>query len=308
MSPVAYQGVPGAFSEEAARRFAAPGEALMPCDSFEKLFDAVESGAARCGAAPVENTLAGPVLACWDPLTTRNVRVTAETIVAVSHALVGVPGATLEGVRRVLSHPVALQQCERFFRANPRIEAVPVFDTAGAVRQVTRAGDPAQAALAAERTAALYEGVVLARALEDFPNNLTRFFCIAGAGASGAVESAGASGAPGAAQLAATPLAATKSVLFLRTANRPGALWRALRPFAERGLDLTRIESRPVRHTPFEYAFLLEVAAAQDPEGLDAAVGELRAESLELRELGRFTPAGPFSRATADGERAEHAG
>lgn len=305
MSPVAYQGVPGAFSEEAARRFAVPGELLLPCDSFEKLFDAVESGVARCGAAPVENTLAGSVLACWDQLTTRNVRVTAETIVAVSHALVGVPGATLEGVRRVLSHPVALQQCERFFRANPRLEAVPVFDTAGAVRQVTRAGDPAQAALAAERTAALYEGVVLARALEDFPDNLTRFLCMAGAGASGAAQLAAT---PHAEESAGALGAATKSVLYLRTANRPGALWRALRPFAERGLDLTRIESRPVRRTPFEYAFLLEVAAAQDPAGLDAAVRELRAESLELRELGRFAPAGPFSRATADGERAESTG
>lgn len=293
MSAVAYQGVPGAFSEEAARRFAEPGDALLPCDTFEAMFDAVERGAARCGAAPVENTLAGAVIACWDQLMTRNLRVTAETIVSVSHALVGVPGARLEDVRRVLSHPVALQQCERFFRANPAIEAVPVFDTAGAVRQVTRAGDPAQAALAAERTAELYEGVVLARALEDYPDNLTRFFKIAPAAAgAGAVEHSGA---------------ATKAVLHLRTPNLPGALWRCLRPFAERGLDLTRIESRPVRHTPFEYAFLLEVAAAQDPEGLETAIGELRAECLELRELGRFTPADPHVRppsAKAPGERA----
>lgn len=303
MSPVAYQGVPGAFSEEAARRFAEPGETLLPCDTFEALFDAVERGAARCGAAPVENSLAGAVIACWDQLTTRNVRVTAETIVPVSHALVGVPGARLEDIRRVLSHPVALQQCERFFRANPGIEAVPVFDTAGAVRQVTRVGDRTQAALAAERTAALYEGVVLARALEDHPDNLTRFLCItpaaAGAGASGAVESAGSAGMPG---------AAAKSVLCLRTANRPGALWRCLRPFAERGLDLTRIESRPVRHTPFEYAFLLEVAAAQDPEGLDEAIEELRTECLELRELGRFTPAAPHDRASTTKGPGERAG
>lgn len=305
MRAVAYQGVPGAFSEEAARRFAEPGESLLPCDSFEALFDAVERGEARCGAAPVENTLAGAVSACWDQLTTRNVRITAETIVPVSHALVGVPGAHFENVRRVLSHPVALQQCERFFRSNPRIEAVPVFDTAGAVRQVTRAGDPSQAALAAERTAALYEGVVLARALEDHPNNLTRFFriapAVAGAGASGAAEHAGA------AECEPVAGAAAKSVLHLRTPNLPGALWRCLRPFAERGLDLTRIESRPVRHTPFEYAFLLEVAAAQDPEGLEAAIRELREESLELRELGRFAPAPAHDRAasgTAPGERA----
>lgn len=293
MSAVAYQGVPGAFSEEAARHFAQPGEALLPCDSFEALFDAVERGAARCGAVPVENTLAGAVLAAWDQLVTRDVRITAETIVPVSHALIGVPGATLEGLRRVLSHPVALQQCARFFRDNPRLEPVPVFDTAGAVRQVTRAGDPSQAALAAERTADLYEGVVLARALEDGPANLTRFVLVtAGAGASGAVEWA----------------AGAKSVLFLRTPNRPGALWRALRPFAERGLDLTRIESRPVRHTPFEYAFLLEVAAAQDPEGLEAAIAELGAECLELRELGRFAPAGARSPGAAGGERPESAG
>ena len=134
--PVAYRGGARRVQRGGRARFAAPGEALMPMRQLRKLFDAVEQPTRRDAARRASrNTLAGPVLACWDPLTTRNVRVTAETIVAVSHALVGVPGRDARGVRRVLSHPVALQQCERFFLANPRIEAVPVFDTAGAVRR-----------------------------------------------------------------------------------------------------------------------------------------------------------------------------
>ena len=274
MSAIAYQGVTGAFSEEAAAAFAEPGDTLLPCATFAEMFDAVASGAARAGAAPVENTLAGAVTPCWDLLAERDLRVTGETLVRVSHALVGRPGASIAGLRRVLSHPVALQQCERFFRAHPNITAVPVFDTAGAVVQVLREQDPAQAALASERAARLHGGEVLARALEDHPANFTRFFRIARAGAAPAT-------------------AGGKVALAFRARNVPGALWRSLRPFAERGLQLARIESRPLRHTPFEYLFFIEVLGGEDGAALAAAVEELRAEALELRELGRFAPAGP---------------
>ncbi len=273
---IAYQGVPGAFSELAAVAFAGPGDETLPCASFVELFDAVAAGAARAGAVPVENTLAGAVAPCWDLLAERDVRVTAETIVPVSHALVGIPGAVLAGVRRVLSHPVALQQCERFFREHPAIEAVPVFDTAGAVLQVLQTGDPAQAALAAERAAGMHGGAVLARALEDHPDNLTRFFRIESAGRG----DAGGDGETGG-----------KVALAFRARNVPGALWRSLRPFAERGLQLARIESRPLRHTPFEYLFFLEAVAGAESPALAAAVEELRRDAVTLKILGRFEPA-----------------
>ncbi|MFN8589057.1 MAG: prephenate dehydratase domain-containing protein [Candidatus Eisenbacteria bacterium] len=272
MSGIAYQGVPGAFSEEAAAGFARPGEPLLPCPSFEALFDAVATGRARAGAVPVENTLAGPVTASWDLLAERDVRVTGEGVVPVSHALVGVHGARFEDVRRVHSHAVALAQCERFFRAHPAIEPVAAADTAGAVEQVVRAGDPTQAALASARAAALYGGDVLARALEDHPSNRTRFFRIERTG----------TGDPG---------AGGKAALAFRTRHQPGALWRCLRPFAERGLSLTHVASRPLRHTPFEYRFFLEIAAPGAPGSLEAAIEELRVEVLELRDFGRFAPA-----------------
>ncbi len=276
MSAVAYQGMPGAFSELAARAFAEPGEALLPCPSFAAMFDAVEQGAAHCAAAPIENTLAGSVRECQDLLAMRAVTITGEALVRVSHALIGLPGSAPERVRRVLSHPVALAQCERWFLAHPLVEPVPVFDTAGAVERVMREGDPAQAALAAERAAERYGAVVLERALEDEPANLTRFLRIARAGAGPAPDHEGT----------------RKTLLVFRTADRPGALYRCLRPFAERGLDLTRIESRPLKDTPFEYLFYMEVAAPGPGGALEEAVEELRRECSELRQLGVFAPAG----------------
>lgn len=273
---VAYQGVPGAYSELAARAFAAPGDGLLPCTSFADMFDAVEQGAAACAAAPIENTLAGSVRECQDLLALRAVTITGEALVRVSHALIGTPGADTGGIRRVLSHPVALAQCERWFAAHPGIEPVPVFDTAGAVERVMREGDPSQAALAAERAAERYGAEVLERALEDEPGNLTRFFRVARSGEGPARGHDGT----------------RKTLLVFRTADRPGALHRCLRPFAERGLDLTRIESRPLKDTPFEYLFYMEATDPGPGRALEEAVEELRRECSELHQLGVFAPAG----------------
>lgn len=275
MTPIAYQGVPGAFSELAARAFAAAGEALLPCESFERLFDVVERGEARALAAPVENSLAGTVRECFDLVASRDVTIAGETLVRVSHALVGAPGATLGGLRRVLSHPVALLQCERFFREHPHLEAVPVFDTAGAAARVVEDGRADQAALASERAALLYGGVVLARALEDHADNFTRFLLVVRR------EAGAAPPGPG----------RRKTTLVFRARNQPGALFHCLRPFAERGLNLAKIESRPIKDAPFEYLFHMDVVAEDAGPALDDAVRELAQQCSEVRRLGTYPPA-----------------
>lgn len=171
----AFQGASGAFSEAAAIALLGEGASMLPCSSFEDVFDAVASGRATCGVVPVENTLAGTVRPVAELLRERDFVIVAQTVLRISQALIGTPDATLEGIRRVLSHPVALRQCTAFFAARPEVEAVPVFDTAGAVEMVMRAGDPSDAAIAGARSAALYGARILLEGLEDDPENFTRF-------------------------------------------------------------------------------------------------------------------------------------
>lgn len=273
--PVAYQGVPGAFSEEAARAFAGPDAALLPCERVAGALDALAAGRAARAALPIENSLAGTVRDVVRALLAREVTIEAEALVRVSHALVAPPGVPLAAVRRVRSHPVALQQCERFFRERPDVAPVADFDTAGAVARVVREARGDEAALASERAAALHGGVVLARALEDDPANLTRFLLLARPG----------EGSPAA---ATGPLKAT--VVF-RAAHRPGSLWRCLGVFAEHGLDLALIESHPVHGAPFEYAFLVDVVAPGAGAALADAIAALAPLCTSVRHLGTYPPA-----------------
>ncbi len=273
--PVAYQGAPGAFSELAARGFAGEAAALLPCGTFAEVFDALAAGRASRAALPVENTLAGTVRDVALGLATREVEIEAELRLRISHVLVAPPGVTLGQLRRVRSHPVALQQCERFFREHPAITPEVDFDTAGAVARVVREGRGDEGALAAERTAAMFGGVVLARALEDDPANFTRFLLLA---------RRGEAVAPGA--------GARKTTLLVRAAHEPGSLWRCLGVFARRGLDLTRIESHLVRGRPFEYEFLMDLVAPGDAAALDDGIEELRSHCTAVRRLGTYPAAG----------------
>ncbi len=279
MSPeaIAYQGVPGAFSEQAARDFVETAE-LLACPRFEDLFDAVSTGRARWGAVPIENTLAGSVHACYDLLARHAVTVAAEAVLRISHALIAPRQVELRDVRRVLSHPMALLQCEQFFRKNPGIEAVAVHDTAAAAQEVVSGGRPDTAAIASLRAAEVYGGVVLAKNLEDDPMNFTRFLLIT------RPEEGPADGTRG-----ARPL---KTSLLFRVHNRPSTLFEALRPFAIRGINLTKIESRPVRGSRFEYLFYLDaVVTPGRKDDLDGAVEALAHCSTDLRRLGTYPAA-----------------
>ena len=244
---VAFQGEPGAFSEAAARRALGETIDILPCRSFELMFDAVAAGAADMAVVPIENTLAGSVIPNFDLLEQHDdLAIFDEVVVRVVHNLIGAPGATLTGLRKVHSHPVALAQCETFLKAHPHLEVTPAYDTAGAVKMIMEGGRTDEAAIAGAGAAARYGGQILAAKIESNPQNFTRFFLVALRARAGTLRAQD------------TPDRPRKTSILFRVAHKPGALFRTLGAFADGGVDLTKIESRPIPGRPWEYSFYLD--------------------------------------------------
>ena len=174
----AYQGERGAFSEEAALTLLGPSAKLAPCRTLDDVFEAVSTGRASSAIVPIENTVAGPVPRCQELIDRHRMRVIGECRVHVVQTLVALPGASLDGVRRALSHPVALKQCSRFFAQHRQITPVPTWDTAGAVMEVVKERDSATAAIASRHAAAVHGGQVLADQIQDVADNFTRFLLL----------------------------------------------------------------------------------------------------------------------------------
>jgi len=279
---IAFQGERGAFSEEAALKLLGADITLVPCGTFDATFSAIRNQAADYVLAPMENSLAGSVHRSFDLLVESGLHVVGEVIIPIVHNLIGVPGATLERIESVESHPVALAQCEQFFIAHSRLKRTPAEDTAGSVREVMRAGDRTRAAIASKRATELYGAVILQEHLEDDRENYTRFFLLS-------ATTEAPQGFP----------AADKISLVFQLAHKPGALHHALEPFARRNINMMKIESRPVHGRPWQYRFYLDLqAAASDPE-FAAALAELARQAVELKVLGSYksaetAPAGKF--------------
>ena len=264
---VAIQGERGAFSHEAAVGALGPGIEVVPCASFDELFASIAKGKADRAFVPIENSLHGSIHENYDRLKAGDLHIVGETQLRIRQCLIARPGATLATIRRVASHPVALAQCRRFFAERPNVEAVTAYDTAGAVQDLLRSGLSTQGAIASRLAAELYGGQVLLEGIEDDPQNYTRFLILAReVGPVGDV---------------------TKTSVVFVLDNEPGALYRALGAFASRWADLCKIESRPLRGHPWEYAFYLDVLG--DPNGAAGqALAELAAMSRELRILGSY--------------------
>ena len=177
-SRIAFQGERGAFSEEAAVKLLGEDIQLIPRTTFEALYTSIEDGVADYILAPIENSLAGSVHRSYDLLISSGLHIQAEVVIPIAHNLIGVPGATFENITQVSSHPVALAQCERFFASHPSIKRVATDDTAGSVREVMDASDPAKAGIASKRAAKVYGGAILREHLEDHPENYTRFLLL----------------------------------------------------------------------------------------------------------------------------------
>jgi prephenate dehydratase len=279
---IGFQGELGAFSEEAVRELYGGEVEAVPLRDFADVGEAVANGTVNAAVLPVENSIAGSVGPVYDLLATLPLRVVAETVRPIRHCLMGVAGATTEGLRRALSHPVALAQCNTYLRSHPDIEAVAVYDTAGAARQVAERADPTVAAIASRLAAERYGLGILEEDIQDRDDNQTRFFALVRNGAD--------TEAPAhAADPTRSPHGPVhKTAVLMETANRPGALVAVLQTFADQGINLTKLESRPAPE-PWTYLFILELVT-DDPAAEAVALKRAEAAALSLRVLGRFTP------------------
>lgn len=272
MTTVAFQGELGAFSEEAVHRFFGEEVTPVPRRGFPEVGQAVVSGEVDYGLLPIENSLAGSVVGSYDVLSDGGLAVVGEVVTPIHHCLLGVRQAAEQDITQVLSHPVALAQCQRFLQAHPAMEAVVFYDTAGAAREVALSGRRDQAAIAGRGAAARYDLAILVEDIEDRHDNQTRFLVVA---------------RPGAAPPSRPAAGVMKTALLVETRNSPGALVRLLVPFADRGINLSKIESRPGSE-PWTYRFFIEVEA--DAESLEAreALQEAQPHAAKLQLLGSF--------------------
>jgi len=266
---VAFQGEIGAYSHEAILLHYGTAAQPLPCRSFAAVFEQVSSGQADQGLVPIENSLTGSIYPVYVLLARQPLVIIAEVLLPIEHALLGLPGSTLAQIRRVYSHPQALGQCERFLQKLP-LETLAYYDTAGAARWVAQAGDPANAAIAGHVAAERYGLEILASGIATSPSNTTRFFLLATA----PEQQAG----PG-------PF---KSSLLIETADRPGALYRALGCFVNQGVNLTKLESRPLGTRNWRYRFYLDLEGHADDPPVAQALEQLRAQVLSLRLLGSY--------------------
>jgi prephenate dehydratase len=271
---VAFQGEPGAFSEAAAVQLLGDAIITVPRSTFDATFAAIKDGSADALLVPVENTLAGSVVRVFDLLLESPLQIVAETILPIEHHLIGCLGSTLADIRSVASHPMALAQCEHLFNDHPSWKRIPAEDTAGSVREVLARQDKSFAAIAGQRAADHYRGVILAPSVQDNAENFTRFVLLVPAND---VQS-----------LAAPD--AHKMSISMRLAHQPGALLASLEPFARHQVNLLKIESRPIHGHPWEYQFFLDVESDR-PGHLELALTEVRSATAELRVLGRYSAA-----------------
>ncbi len=267
---VAYQGVAGAFSEEAALRFAPQAE-TVGFPTFEQAFEAAASGDCDYACLPVENSIAGSINQTYDLLTDSVLNVVGEQIVRVHHNLLVLPGTTIDQIQRVYSHPQALAQCQRFIREHG-FEAVTDFDTAGAAKLLAENGGDGRAAIASHRAAAAYGLEVLQERIEDLPFNYTRFFVLG-------------EGEPPASDQP------SKSSMVVATRHRPGDLVACLEIFPKHDINMTKLESRPRRDKPWSYLFYIDIDGHIEDANVAEAMTELMRKAAFVKFLGSYTAA-----------------
>lgn len=263
---VGYQGEPGAYSEEAVLALF-PDATPVPNRDLRLIFEAVRSGELGFGVVPLENSQAGSINETYDLLAGSGVSIVGEAQVTVDHALMALPGTRLESIRLVRSHPQALAQCGEFL-VSLGVELVPEYDTAGAGKRIAEERRVGEAAIASPRAARLYGLEVLADRIQSYPDNRTRFAAI--------------SADP-------TPLGpAERTSILYQVRNEPGALYRSLGPLAAHGLNMSKLESRPLGDEPWQSRFYLDIDAGTDDPALSSALREMREHVTFLQVLGSY--------------------
>jgi len=268
---VAFQGVHGANSDQAIRQHFGDSVVTVPCETLPDLFQAVETGQAKYGLLPVENSLAGTVANSYELLLDYDLRIQAEVIMRIRYALMGVPGTTLAEVKRARSHTQSLAQCGRYL-ARRGIEPVAWFDNAGSARDLAAHPEPNTVAIAPPLAAKLYGLEILEQGIEDESYNYTRFFVL------------GFDDPP--------PGEHNKtSIVFAALRDRPGVLWECLGEFATRGINMTKIESRPRRNKPWQYNFFVDFDGHFKEPNSEAAIIALLLRAAMLKLLGSYPAA-----------------
>jgi prephenate dehydratase len=234
-----------------------PRCSVVPCARSAEVFDRVENGSAAAAVIPIENTLAGTVAEHADLLVARSVFIQAEYLLRIVHNVIAKPGVKMSALRKVLSHPVALDQCRDFFRKHPQIEPVPFYDTAGSVKHVLENNLQDAAGIAGAQAAPEYGGKILQAGIEDDKRNFTRFFLIR-------------KRSPTAGYRRLMPRGANKTSIAFHVKNAPGVLFKSLSVFALRDISLSKIESRPMRGRPWEYVFYVDFLRGDDEPARNA--------------------------------------
>jgi prephenate dehydratase len=265
---IAFQGEPGAFSQHAAIKIFGKSVEPFPCLSFEDVFTSVARKKTECAVIPIENTLAGSIHRNFDLLAHHSLEVVGETSLRVEHNLIVHPGVGIRQIEQIYSHPAAMEQCKRLLARLRKTEKISYYDTAGSVKLIRDRGLRKAAAIASEDAAHIYGMKILRRGIEDDPENYTRFLALA---RRGRFRQGGGK---------------TSIVFGLR--NEPGVLFKALSVFALRNIDLTKIESRPIRGKRFEYLFYLDLLSDIRTRDCLNALRHLRELAPYLKVLGSY--------------------
>jgi len=263
---VAFQGEAGAYSEQAVFGYFGSVD-TVPCESFDVVFESVASGECESALIPIENSLAGSIHQNYDLLLRNDLYIVGEYLLRVRHCLITAPGVTMPEIKKAMSHPQALGQCAGYLRSH-RIKPETVYDTAGSVKLLKESGARDTAAIASRRAAELYGMQILEEGIEDNTENYTRFLVISKA--------------------AVKPEGEAKTSIVFTLKNQPGALFKALSVFALRDIDLTKIESRPLQGTPWDYLFYIDFIGATHEETVRKALDHLGEYALTLRVLGSY--------------------
>jgi len=264
---IAFQGEPGAYSEQALFNYFGDVETL-PCTSFDEVFDSVVAGMCQAGLIPIENSLAGSIHQNYDLFLRHDLHIVGEYFLRVQHCLIALPGVTKADLKKVISHPQALGQCAAYLRGLG-VKPESVYDTAGSVKMLKESGARDTAAIASRRAAEIYGMQILEEGIEDNPENYTRFLAISKTAAEG-------------------PDGDAKTSIVFTLKNQPGSLFKCLSVFALRDIDLTKIESRPLQGKPWEYLFYIDLIGAAQDETVRKALDHLAEYALMLRVLGSY--------------------
>ncbi|MEI7989888.1 MAG: prephenate dehydratase [Chloroflexota bacterium] len=265
---VAFQGEIGAYSEATVLEHFGADVQTKPCKNFEDVFAATEAGECDYGLIPIENSVAGSIHRNYDLLLENTLSIVGEHYLRVHHSLIALPGVEISDIRKVISHPQALAQCDHYLRSLANIEIEAAYDTAGSVKIVRELGDRTLAAIASARAAQVYDMAILKEGIEDNPANFTRFLVIA--------------------KEAVIKEGECKTSIVFSLDNQPGALFKALSVFALRDVDLSKIESRPLVGKPWEYCFYVDLIGSTSEQKVERALNHLAEYALTVRVLGSY--------------------